>query len=199
MRLTIPDGAPDKGVEFVSEELRTRSRLPASVLKQFGLRLDARLQITSSFPVFTLSLDDLIAFLSADVGSAGGKLDAWRYLVFQDEEPIVAVDILPTVAGQSLEFVALTSGPPIRNLVQLILDLERDPSNAAFQLRFLRIPGLLVRLLWLTGSEELFVPIEPRSRFLKERVRYTRPQLREALTAIANERIDNLEDELPIA
>ena len=199
MRLTVPDGAPSGGSKFVSKQLRTRGNLPASVLEQFKLRVGARLQIASSFPVFTLSLDDLLAFLDADDGSPGGELDAWRHLVFQDGEPVAAVDVLPAVTGRGLEFVALTSGPPIRNLAQAILDLEEDRSNAAFELRFLRIPGLLVRLLWLTGSEELFVPIEPRSGFLKERDRYTRPQLRLALTAVANERIENIEDELPIA
>lgn len=134
--------------------------------------------------VFDLQLQDL----RSDAGLGAAAPVGWRFLASQpapailtkplkgkrlgddgpggntQEDGVVAADVVQSASGGKPELVALLRDPRFSRALRAIQDVQNLPQvqDQDYELRVLRIPGILIEAFWLVSlgnQPDLLVPI----------------------------------------
>jgi hypothetical protein len=153
---TAPDSAKRALAGGVADFLDLRDPL-ANELKQGNLGLH----------VFSVGLEDIVEGQEI----RGAKSVGWRFLTGARLGPAVACDVTERQEG-SPKVTGVSRDPLISAAIRATHEIETLPAvrEKDYELRVLRIPGLLIEAFWLvsrTGETDLLVPVLTRSRLLK--------------------------------
>ncbi len=129
----------------------------ANVVKQGNLGLH----------VFSVGLDDI----AEGQEIRGAKSVGWRFLAGDRLGPAVACDVTERQDGLP-KMTAVFQDPLIASAIRATHEVETLPEVRAkdYELRVLRIPGLLIEAFWLisrTGDTDLLIPVLTRSKLLQ--------------------------------
>jgi hypothetical protein len=116
--------------------------------------------VTPPYPVYELSLDDLVA----GRGLEAARLVAWRYLLVTNQKAQQAAEIFPAAGGGS-RFGALTTGfVAAEEQAVTLADQLPEVQQGTYEIRSLRVPALYVVAIWLKdqqGDEDRFLVLPP--------------------------------------
>jgi hypothetical protein len=120
------------------------------------------LTLAQPHQIFSLGLADL----AGGKGLEAAKPTGWRYLVQAGGNTLAAAETALAPAGEEHVFSAFNSGRLVASTVEAIRTVQALPqvSQAYFELRLLRIPGLYFTALWVhdpKGTDDLLVPLDP--------------------------------------
>jgi hypothetical protein len=112
--------------------------------------------------VFTVGLQDLKGIAPDVTGIAGDQPAGWRFLAGAAGQA-VAAEVTEPAAGKPPKMRSLSRGPQIDDATQAGSEVETlaEVQNQIYELRVLRIPGLLIEGLWLksqAGGVDLVAP-----------------------------------------
>ncbi|MBL8290683.1 MAG: hypothetical protein JNN08_02540 [Bryobacterales bacterium] len=120
--------------------------------------------------VFSLQIEDIIQ----KGGLAAAKPAGWRFLVDGGEASggPAAADVAEAATGGQPRMISLLRDPLITNAIQSVHIVERMEQwkSQEYELRVVRIPGILVEAVWLfspVGEPDWVIPTLRRSRQIK--------------------------------
>lgn len=163
---------PPGGIAAIGTELNhLLSRGPGSLAPRAGAEAApagaTAPRVSQPIPLYTIALQDIddSEFLST------AKAIGWRYVIFA-EGPIAVADVEETEVPGKPRFRRLTRGPISQRLVAAISLAESiyREERSDFELRILEIPALYTVALWLSGEQDLFIPIADGSPSLPEKI-----------------------------
>jgi hypothetical protein len=183
-----PTQPPSDAIEAVRQSMaRRRPRKPG--LRPGTESVPAPASVSAPQRVFTVGLDGLAGPEAIeDTAQATG----WRFLVEEGRELVAAAEV------QDLTRAAvpaqLTEGPFVSSTADGLRAAEAlaPVQEGDYELRLLRAPALNLLALWLhtSGSDDLFVPLEPAPRPFEARRSYPEPEFAELVTGLAREVLD---------
>jgi len=117
--------------------------------------------------VFTLRLQDIVN----GVGIAGAKSAGWRFLAGSPFGPAVAGDVIER-PGAAPKMTSVSRDPLIAAAIRATHEVETLPEvqRNDYELRVVRIPGLLIEAFWLkstAGGPDLAIPVLTRTKQLQ--------------------------------
>jgi hypothetical protein len=161
LRQTLPSEAVKRALrEGIADFMDSNDPLAKTLLTaSFGLR------------VFTLGLDKLDESFKQSLQSAG-----WRFMALSSSGLPIAADVVDRGDGEPPRMISLSRDPVIADMVVAARRIEKSPEVQAkdYDLRLLRIPGVLTEAFWLkplVGEDHLIVPILTKSRGLLQEKR----------------------------
>jgi hypothetical protein len=156
MALQVPD-PPEQGMGIINEALSSAIQQPNVAAFAVADAAPEDLSTAAPHKVYFVGLSDLLEgrLLSA------AKLKGWRYLVFNQDRPVVAAEL--QTGDNEVRFSNINRGPFVDGAVEGVtfaenLDIVR---NEDFELRALEISPLYFVALWLHGPQDLLIPLRP--------------------------------------
>jgi len=150
------------------------------------------LQAPIGLHVFTLGLDDILGKLPTEVETAKVPGDAekilgltksagWRFLA-TGPSGAIAGDVTLASTGKPARMTSLSRDPLIAKAIQATNEVDTLPEvqKKHYELRVLRIPGILLEAFWLKSlidDIDLFVPVLTRSTKFEKLRPYTLQEL----------------------
>jgi hypothetical protein len=191
----MPINAPQPPSDAVEAVRRSMAR-PRPGESPPGPGLEAPAAPTSvSAPqrVFTAGLEALSGLGAIyEIAEATG----WRFLVEEGREPVAAAEVQDET--RAAVPAQLTKGPFVRSTAEGLRAAEAlEPvQEADFELRLLRVPALNLLALWLysSGSDDLFVPLEPAPRPFEAGRSYPEPEFGDLVAGLARQTLDAQRD-----
>jgi hypothetical protein len=159
MSLFVPE-PPAKGLRIINEALGSLLSQPGSALSAMaGINPD-RLSAAAPHRTYFVQLESVAEgrILSE------AELTGWRYIVLNDESPLLAAELDIDADAGVLEFSNANLGPHAEGTLQGVRIAESldEVRERDFELRLLEIPSLYVIALWLHGAEkDLLIPLPP--------------------------------------
>jgi hypothetical protein len=157
MGLQVPE-PPKQGMDIVRDALSSAVNQPGVAASALAEVATETLSTAAPHQIYSVSIRDVAeGHLLSCV-----QLKGWRYLVFSQDQPVVAAD-LQVRGDQTLNFSNVNRGP----FVESTLDAVRFAENLDvvqtqdFELRVLEISSLYLVALWLHGKEDLLIPLDP--------------------------------------
>lgn len=183
MALSLPD-APAHGFDVVN---RSAGALGGGFVP-FSDKGAAASFIAQPQPLYTADVEALEKGL---LGSA--QLTGWEYVIFTDNSPQAVVELaVNDEAANGLSFAALHSRRSAQQLVRTIAAAEKlaQAKNLSYKLRLLRVPELYLLAVWLSGENDLLLPVPPKTSKLKGRRVFSESALTAALLPLAKTRLN---------
>lgn len=146
-------------------------------------------------PVYFVSLDDV----ALGRVLASPSLTGWRYILFDADAPRLAAELSAAEAGAPLSFSHFNEGPYVEGLVAAVAIAEGLESvrGGDYELRLLTVPSLYLDALWLSGADDLFIPLGPAPGALDPSRAYTEDELMDGLRELVDSRLATRDEELP--
>lgn len=184
MALQVPD-PPEQGMGIIREALSSAINQPGLTASAIAESASAELTTAGPHQVYFVTLSDLAEgrLLSA------AKLKGWRYLIFEQEQPVVAAEL--RTGETELSFSNVNRGPFVAGTVEGVtfaesLDVVHEED---FELRALEISAIYLVALWLHGKQDLLIPLRPAPEQLEPLTVYREEEVIERLRAVAEKHL----------
>lgn len=184
MALQVPD-PPEQGMGIINDALSSAIQQPN--VAAFAVMDAAPEDLSTAAPhkVYFVGLSDLIEgrLLSA------AKLKGWRYLIFNQDQPVVAAEL--QTGGDEVRFSNINRGPFVDGAVEGVTFAEslEIVHKEDFELRALEISPLYFVSLWLHGPQDLLIPLRPAPYPLEPLRVYEEDELIERLRGLAEQHL----------
>lgn len=147
-----PPTSPNNGIDLVQRALSVSVQIPD--LRLSALRDQVRnglCLVLAPYPAYTAILTEVVAGRILMVRQAVG----WRYWVRQGETFVAAVELGIQQGTGRLRVSTVESHPTSTELqaVQIASGLDAV-THGTYELRLLRVPGLVLSAIWLKSSED---------------------------------------------
>jgi len=156
MALQVPD-PPEQGLGIINEALSSAIQQPSVAASAVTEAAPEDLAAAAPHRVYFVGLSDLVEgrLLSA------AKLKGWRYLIFNQDQPMVAAEL--QAGGDEVRFSNINRGPFVEGAVEGVTFAESLDivHREDFELRALEISPLYFVSLWLHGPQDLLIPLRP--------------------------------------
>ena len=198
---------PDDGLAVLKQGLQQAHTRKLSILRGANPPVGAPPApvVMAPHPIYAIAVDALLT----GKGIEAATLVGWRYLLVEGTTVEKAAEIRIS-RGTAVAFYGINSGPAVTSAATALAAAEQLPQvqRRDFDIRFLRIPSLGVKALWLHGQgrhDDQFLLLSSLTqtndsgavlaRFEAQKP-YPADQLFPALAAIAREKV-RLHDALP--
>jgi hypothetical protein len=180
MALQVPD-PPEQGMGIIHEALSSAIQQPNIASSAVADAGPEDLATAAPHKVYFVGLSDLVEgrLLSA------AKVKGWRYLIFNQDRPVVAAEL--QTGGEGVRFSNINRGPFVESAVEAVTFAEslEIVHKEDFELRTLEISPLYFVSLWLHGSQDLLIPLKPAPDEIEPLRVYEETELLERLRGLA--------------
>jgi hypothetical protein len=183
MSLYLPEPPPE-GMQLINAALGNLLGQPTSTQLTMADANPDNLVAAAPHHVYFASLESV----AGGQMLAQAEMTGWRYIVLDDERPLVAVNLDINADEGNLEFSSVNQGGLIEGTLEAVRIAESldDVSAENFELRLLEVPSLYVIALWLHGEyKDLLIPLPTSNQKLEAFGVYTEQRLLTAIRGMA--------------
>lgn len=193
MPLRLPP-PPPTGLEVITAALEglLSTQGPAARALSIGREDDAGTGLAAVAPhlVYFAGLEDVAQgrMLSA------ARPTSWRYILVRGDNAYAAAEVTVAEDGQLGGFSHVDRGPFALNIVAAVelAEITETARGGDYEMRLLSVPSLYLVALWLHGTEDLLLPLEPAPGDLETERVYTEEQIFSELSELIERRLRQL-------
>lgn len=193
MSLRFPT-PPPRGVEILRQGLESLLSTPTAELQArrpaSSDESGPGLETISPHVVYFVGLNDLAEGRML----AAARPTSWRYMLLDGDNVHSAAE-LAIDAGEVGWFSHVDGGPFVASTVRGVAFAERleVQEKADYELRLLSIPSVYLVALWLHGTDDYLIPLDPAPGGLQPERAYTEPQIISLLSELALRRAGSVD------